>query len=247
MKKITISSSVVASLAAGAILLTALPAFAATTGVKASATVSLPTLIAKADTAITARIADLNKLNARVQAMKNESGAEKANISTQVQTNITGLTTLKAKIDADTDVTVARTDAATIFSTFRIYALVVPQGDILAAADRVTTINGLMTTLGTKMQARITADQAAGKDVSALTSAMTDMNAKIADAGTQSQTAQSGVINLVPDQGNKTTEASNHAALLAARTNIKTSTADLKAARQDVKTILAGLKTLGAK
>jgi hypothetical protein len=247
MFKIKMSSSVVVGLGAGAMLLMALPAFAATTNINASANAAtrLATLITKANADIGARITDLNKLNTRVQAMKNESATEKANISTQVQTNITGLTALQTKIDADTTLATARTDAATIFTTFRIYALVVPQGDILAAADRVTTIDGLMTALGTKMQTRITADQSAGKDVSALTAAMTDINARIADAATQSQTAQSGVINLVPDQGDKTTATSNHAALLAARANIKTSTADLQAARQDIKTILAGLKTLG--
>jgi hypothetical protein len=214
-------------------------------GVSANASVKLADVIAKADSDIAARIAALNALNTRVQAMKNESAAGKASIAAQIQTNITGLTALKTKIDADTDTATARSDAQTIFGTYRIYALVVPQGWILAASDRVATVTSLMTTLGTKIQARITADQAAGKDVSALTSAYADMQAKIADANKQSASAQAGVSALVPDQGNATLAASNKAALVAARADIKTATSDLVAARKDVATLLKDLKSLG--
>jgi hypothetical protein len=233
---------------AAASLLGALPAAAQTVGASgAAATQKLSDIIARSDTAITARIADLNSLNARVQTMKNESAAEKSSISSEVQTNITGLTALKTKIDADTDVTTAKADEKTITGMYRIYALIIPRGRILASADRITVVNGLMQALGTKMQTRITAEQAAGKDVSALTAALADMNAKIADAATQSQTAQSGIAGLTPDQGNKTVAASNHAALVAARANIKTGTQDLQTARKDITTILQGLKALGSK
>ena len=251
-KKIGVSLAGLAT--AAAMLLGTLPVAAqtvtasvsASAQVSANATARLATIIARGNADIAARITALNALNTRVQAMKNESATEKASISSQVQTNITGLTALQAKIDADTDVTTARSDDQSIFTTFRIYALVIPQGWILASADRVTTVTGLMTTLGTKMQARITVDQTAGKNVSALVAAMADMSAKIADANTQSASAQTGVSGLVPDQGSATVAASNKAALVASRADIKTATTDLQAARADIKTILQGLKSLGA-
>ncbi len=217
---------------------------ATTTKTEAALAARLSAIVTKADSDISARITALNDLNTRVQSLKNVSTDEKTSIASQVQTNITGLTALQTTIDADTVVATARTDAATIFTTFRIYALVVPQGWILASADRVTTITGLMTSLATNIQTRITADQSAGKDVSALTAALADMQAKITDANTQSTSAQSGVTSLVPDQGNKTTAASNHAALVAARGDIKTATADITAARKDVTTLLQGLRSL---
>ena len=215
--------------------------------VKANAAARLPEVIARGDADIAARIDALNKLNTRVQGLKNESDAEKAGIATQVQTNIAGLTTLKAKIDADTDVAIARTDDQSIFTDYRVYALVVPQGWILAAADRVNTIGGLMTTLSAKLQTRISADQTAGKDVTALTAALSDMNAKISAAATASASASASITGLTPDQGDKTVAAANKAALVAARAQIKTATADLQAARKDVTTIVAGLKSLDAK
>lgn len=70
------------------------------------------------------------------------------------------------------------------------------------------------------------------------------MTAKMNDATSQAQIAQNGVISLVPDQGNATVAASNKAALVSARANIKTVAADLKAARQDIATIVSGLKAL---
>jgi hypothetical protein len=205
----------------------------------------LPKIISNGDTAITARIAALNQLNVRVQDLKNVSAAEKANISNIVQSNITGLTALKAKLDADTDVTVAAADAKSIFGSYRIYALIIPQGYIAAAADRVQTIAGMMNTIGVKLQTRITADQTAGKNVTAMQTALTDLNAKVADAVKQAQTAQSSIATLTPDQGNKTVMASNTAALKAARADIKVATEDLGAARSDAKTIIQDLKTLG--
>jgi hypothetical protein len=209
--------------------------------VKAKGAARLPDLISKGDAAIAKRIASLNALNTRIQSLKNVSASEKASISAEVQTNITGLTTLKAKLDADTDATVALTDAKSILGSFRIYALVIPQGYIASAADRVATVVGMMTDISSKLQARITAAPA-NANITAMQASLSDLNTKVADAQTNAQTAQNAVAGLVPDQGNATVQASNTAALKAARANIKVSTSDLVAARADAQSIVAALK-----
>jgi hypothetical protein len=215
------------------------PASAQTISVSAST--RLPTIISKGNTDISARITALNGLNTRVSEFKNVPATEKANISAEVQTNISGLTTLQTKLDADTDVTTAATDAKSIFGSFRIYALVIPQGYITAASDRVETITGMLSAIGTKLQARITADQSAGKDVTAMQASLADLNAKIADANTNAQSAQSSIAGLTPDQGNMTIFASNTASLKAARAQIKVSTSDLVSARADAQSIINSL------
>ena len=236
-----------AALSVGASVDASVSASAAGTNASADASASakLSTVITRADADVAARITALNNLSTRVAAMKNESAAEKASIASQVETNITGLTALKAKIDADTTAAAASTDAKTIFTAYRIYALVIPQGWIIAAGDRVTTIDNLMTSLAAKIQARVSADQAAGKNVAALITTLADMNAKVTDANAQSASAQADVSALVPDQGNASIAASNKTALVASRAKIKTATDDLKAARKDVTALLAGLKSLG--
>lgn len=247
MNKTTLTKYV-AGFASVAILLGGFAASASAAGANASAnqTAALARVIARSDTAITKRITSLDTLSTKIQALKNVPATEKASIAAEVQTNSSNLTTLKAKIDADTDIATARTDAKTITQDYRIYALIIPQGYVVASSDRIPTIGTMMTTLGAQLQARITAAQIAGKDVTSIQAALNDMSAKVSDANSQAQSAQSGVASLAPDQGNATVAASNKAALVAARANIKTGTQDLKAARADLKTVTQGLRSLHA-
>jgi len=238
-----ISFGAIAALVAG---FGALPAFAQTSSkVKTGATPAsqVQEIITKSDSAISARIDALNALSARINGAQNISPAEKASLSSDITTNESGLTSLKATIDAGgTNLTSLRTESKSVFGNYRIYALVIPQGWITASSDRVQTIVGLMNTLSAKLQTRITAAGAAGTNVSAAQASMTDMNAKVADAQSQAQAAEAGVANLVPDKGNATIAASNKVQLVAARAKIKVATADLAAARKDVQSILGDLK-----
>ena len=88
-------------------------------------------------------------------------------LSANITTQITGLATLKAKIDADTDGTTLKTDMQSITDAYRVFALVLPQGRIAAAADREVTLVSMMSTLA-RAQARIQAGQQAGADVRSL-------------------------------------------------------------------------------
>jgi hypothetical protein len=212
--------------------------------IQANLDARLSKIINQGDTAIMARITNLGKLNTRVQEMVNVSDNEKTNISNEVQTNANGLSNLKAKIDADIDLKTTTSDYSSIFGSFRIYALVIPQGYIEASSDRIDTIVNMFTTISTKLQARITADQSAGKDTATLQASLNDLNAKIADAKIQAGIAFSGVASLTPDNGNKTVFASNITALKSARANIKVATGDLQTARQDAKTIIQNLYKL---
>ena len=241
--KSAIALAAVATLVAGFALPMAASAATVRTG-SAGGADSLARVIARSDSAIMDRISAMDALSTRVSGMKNVPDSEKTNIANEVASETSSLTTLKAKIDADTDVTVARADEKTITGDYRIYALVIPQGRIVAAGDRITTVGGMETALQAKLQTRLTADQTAGKNVSALTAPLADISAKVSDANTQAANAESAVANLVPDQGNATIAASNKAALVAARADLKTGASDLKAARADIQTVVQGLKAL---
>ena len=119
-------------------------------------------------------------------------------------------------------------------------------GLIAAAADKVVTITSMMNTMGIKLQARIQAASQAGANVTAVTTALNDLGAKIGDAQTQAQNAVSTSAALQPDNGDKTVMASNTTALKASRTDIQTATKDLVAARKDIATIIAGIGKLPA-
>ena len=119
-----------------------------------------------------------------------------------------------------------------------------PSTRIIAAADRVMNIAGDMNAIGIKLSTRITLAETAGNDVTKLTAALTDFNAKLADAKIQAQAAVTGIGGLTPDGGDKAKKEANTAALKAAREKLKLAEADLKAARADVKTIVEGLKAM---
>jgi len=204
----------------------------------------MATMKSRDNTEIGNRVTTLNNLMSRIRGMAKLSDAEKSSFSSEIQSEIGNLSSLQTNIGADTSTTSLRTDSQSITQAYRIYALVVPQGSIVAAADRINTIVTSFTTVGTKLQARITATETAGADVSAETSALADFSAKVSDAGTQASAASSEVANLQPDNGSQTVLASNTAALKDARSKIQTATSDLKTAEEDATTIVKDIKVL---
>ena len=200
----------------------------------------------KADTEIDRRIKALGDLNTRVAAMTKVSADFKQNLATNIQTQITALSALKVKIDADTDGATLKADVQSIAAAYRVFILVMPQARIAASADREATIINMLVGIGSKLQARIQAAQTAGANVTALTAALTDMGTHLTGAQTEAQAAISGSATLTPDNGDKTVMASNTAALKASRDQITAAQKDLVAARKDVDTILKGLKSISA-
>ncbi len=200
----------------------------------------------RAVTEIDRRIESLNKLEARVSTMSRVSDASKASIKTTIDAQIKVLSDLKVKIQADTDDATLKADIASITKAYRIYMLVIPQGAVLAAADRISTTADLMTTFGAKLDTRIIEAKTAGKDVTVLENASIAMKAKIADAKVQATAAINLTSNLRPDNGDQATVDANKKAMTDARAKIKLATEDLKAARKDAETIVKGLKSFNS-
>ena len=195
------------------------------------------TRVQTADTEINARIASLNKLSARVSGAKHLSADQKSTINGELSTTLSDMTSLEAKIGTDTGSTTAA-DKATITKDYRVYALVLPQAAIVAASDRELDVVTQMQTLGTKLEARITANKAKGIDTTAQEAAYADFTAKVSAAQTSAQSSASAVAGLTPDNGDKTILASNTAALKTGRDDAKSAEASLKAARADIDVIL---------
>jgi len=216
----------------------------------ASTTVTLSaqqitTAKARADKEIDRRIASLNALLARVGQMARVTDQFKAQLNTTIQTEITNLTNLKTKIDADTDGSTLKADVQSIATDYRIYRLVLPVSAIAAAADRTVNVATMESALGAKLKARIDAAGSAGADVVALNAALADLASTTAAAVEQAQVAVSSSVSLQADQGDKAVEQSNTAALQAAHKDLQAAQQLLVAARKDIGTILQGLKGLG--
>ncbi len=220
------------------------PAVTVTPGAKATAAQVnvLSRLKTKADKEIDRRIAGLNRLINLIDRVKRLTDSQKSDLKTQVQTEITGLTTLKTKIDGDTDVATLRTDVQSIVKSYRIYALFIPKIYIIVHADRLTNIADDMGAISVLLQTRIDEAKAAGHDTTAMQNLMTDRTNKLADAKTQAQKAIDAVLPLTPDGF-----PANKATLQSARTMLQTARADLRMAHKDAQDIRRLLSAVGIK
>lgn len=212
------------------------------TTISASTQAKITTAKSRANQEITRRVGILTQLNTDVQAMVKVSASEKSAIASEVQTEISSLNSLNAKIQADTVVATLRTDIQSITIDYRIFMLVVPQGRIEVTADKIQTIATNYMALSAKLQARIS-QAPAGTNTTQVNAWLSDMNTRVANANAQAEAAVSLVANLQPDQGSASVEASNKTALQNARTDLKTSLADLKTARQDAGNIVKAVES----
>lgn len=199
----------------------------------------LQTIITRGDQEIARRLASLTALTAKISAATKLTPSDKATLNTEVSTTTSGLTTLKAKLDAETTVDAARTDAQSILTEYRVYALVLPKVHLVKVADDIQAADTKLTTLAQTLQTRITTDKSAGKDVSALQTKLDDMNANIASAQAAASKIETGVIGLQPSDYN-----TDHALLSGDNTQLKTAHTDNQTAVTDAKSIAASLKSL---
>lgn len=184
----------------------------------------------RADAEITRRVDALNQLLTKINAMARITSDQKTTFANGINGQVSTLNTLKAKIDADTDIAILRTDVQSIVKAYRIFALYMPQVNIMAHADRLLALVDEMNAISTKLQTRL------GGATNPL---MTDRAAKLADATTQANNAIAAVTPLTPDgyPGNKTT-------LQSAQKMLQTARQDLVAAEKDATQIRQSLKSL---
>lgn len=198
----------------------------------------------KAEQEIERRITSLENLKSRINSITRLSESDKTSLSSTIDTQISELNSLKSKIEAETELDTLKEYVKSITQSYRIYALIIPKGAVMAAGDRVIAIVDALTQLGTKMQAAIDETKTAGKDVSAAETAMKDFSSKLIDAKSKAQAAIDAVENLSPDGGDKDKMQSNLDALKSAKDKIKDAHEDIVAARKDAKEIVKTLKSL---
>jgi len=199
----------------------------------------LQNIINKGNEEITRRLTTLNTLTNKIDAATHLTASDKTTLSNEVSSTVSGLTTLKSQLDADTVLSQAKTDAESIYTEYRVYALVAPKVNLIKVADDQQVVEADLTTMAQKLQTRITAEQQAGKDVTTLQTELNDMTSMTNAAQAISSNIESTVINLQPSDYN-----SNHALLLGDNTQLKTAHLDNAAAYKDAKDIVSGLKNL---
>jgi hypothetical protein len=187
----------------------------------------------------------LTSLNAAAKVIDQTqklSADDKQTLKAEINSTISGLTALKTKLDADTTLVDARTDAKLILSDYRVYALVLPKVRLVKVADGQIALEAKFSDLSSTFMKRFAELKVAGRDTSALETTLANMNTKVSAAQTVSTAVQAKVIALKPSDYN-----SDHTILSGDRDQLKAAHDDLVAARADAKTIADGIKALTQK
>jgi hypothetical protein len=191
------------------------------------------------DCEINRRFATLSDLSSKIGASKVITSSDAAALQSEISSTTSGLTSLKAKIDADTDVTTLKADITSIATSFRVYLLVVPQAHLVNAADGVLAAQTKFADINTKLTAAIAAAKAAGKDTTAAQADLDAMNASVTAAVGLASPLPAQLLPLTPAQYNGGTAGP---ILTAARTALGTARDDLKSAEASAKACVAALK-----
>jgi hypothetical protein len=188
---------------------------------------------AQAATDITARVNDLHGAIAKVDAAK-ALGSSQATLESYLGTDIAPLQQLNQTIDADSTEQQAAHDFGTIFSDYRVYALVLPAARIAADTDHATaTTLPTLTADAAKAKSRVTpANQAT------LQPLIDDLDGQISTATNATNGLAATVLAFTPSQWNADT-----ALLAASKSSAQTSSGALQKGRADVKQIVQDLRS----
>ncbi len=235
--RISFRSSLIGSLAFATLVAVPGVAMAAPSTTASDTSPTLSAIQAKAAGAIAARLASLNTAIPDVTANTVITAADKSTLLATLSHDVAGLTALRATIAGDTTAKQAGIDAATIYTSYRVYALALPQVRYAEAADDLTGgVLPRLTDAQTKLAALL-AGADSSKNTPSVQATMTDLGAKLAAAASITNGLSASVLADTPAQYD-----ANHALLSAPRQSLASAEADATAARADIATVLAALK-----
>jgi hypothetical protein len=207
----------------------------ATQAAAARTNATVETLKAFGDCEIGRRITTLDVLSSRITGSKVMTSAHAATLRSEIASTKSGLTGLKATLDAETTIAAAKADITKIVTDYRVYVLVVPQVNLVNGADGVMAAQSRFATVNTKLAAAIAAAKAKGKDTTAAQASLDAMNAAVTKAVGLASPLPDALLRLTPAQYNAGTAgpiiASARTALGQARDQLKAALADAKACR----------------
>jgi hypothetical protein len=197
------------------------------------------TVKTRAHAAITRRLETLTRLAARVRDNEYVSDAHRSALAALLAAQTRGLTALGAKIQADTDLETLKADVKSIVTDYRVYLLTVPKVHLVLGADTELAAAAKLDDVAARLQTKIDAAKAAGKDVTAAQGHLDAMKAKVGEVRAAASGVTDAVLALVPQDypGNKPALDAAHAAL-------KTGRAAVQAARELARQVITDLKAL---
>ena len=236
---------VVSTGAVTAVTTTAGPAGKGVCATEATAARTTPITVAAlrlfGDCEINRRFETLTDLSSKITASKVMTSGHASTLQGEISSTRSGLTSLKATIDAETSVPALKLDIVKIAADYRVYLLVVPQVNLVNASDGVVATQTKFADVNTKLAARIAAAKAAGKDTTKAQNDLDAMNAAVTKAVGFASPLPAALLPLTPAQYNGGTAgpilSNARSALVQARDQLKAAVAAAAACRADLKAL----------
>jgi hypothetical protein len=182
----------------------------------------------------------LGALSARQQQLvtvKHLTDEHRAALNANIDQTRSGLEVLKQTIAAETSADNLRTECESIWTGYRVFALVLPRTRIVGVADNELFAAGRLDGVATTLQQAIDQASADGHDVTKAQADLDAMKAKTASGRAGAAGAAPSVLPLTPADWN-----ANHDVLKPAHDAVKTGRDSLKEAARLGRQVAADLK-----
>jgi hypothetical protein len=130
------------------------------------------------DAAVAKRLTSLGTVRQALDGTPAVSAPDRAMLDSQIDAAATGMTALKATIDADATLAKLRADCRMLVSGYYVYALLIPRVELVRAAGRVQAAAGTLKHLAGLLQARVDGAKARNRDIASAQGYVTDLALK---------------------------------------------------------------------
>lgn len=200
-----------------------------------------PTGLDAAKQVVTARIdgrlATLKALGTAVDAAQHLSAAHKSTLSTLLQSDQSGLNTLRTKVSGETTLAGVRADGQSMVDDYRVYLLVAPKVRLTIALDLETAASGALKTTADTLAAAIATAKQNGKDTTKAEADLADMRTQTGAADTAITGQTDTLLAITPGPDGTAIQAK----VKPVRDAVRTGRTDLRKAQADAKAIRAAL------
>lgn len=198
---------------------------------------ALAAIQAKAAAAISLRESRLQVAVTNVGANRYLTSADRSAILSVLTTDQSDLTTLGSTIQSDTTAAQAEADYRTIFTTYRVFALRLPQARFAEAADDLTgTVIPRLTDAQSRLEALLSGPDAS-KDSASVQASMSDLNTQIGTITSDTSGVAATVLAITPAQWN-----ADQTILSTPRSQLVSARAAAHSAKADVASVVAALQ-----
>jgi hypothetical protein len=184
---------------------------------------------------ITRRVLALRELSTAAKSIVRLTEADRSALTSQLQDQINGLSSLNAKIQGDTDEATVRADAQKIVTDYRVYVLTIPKGRGVVVSDIELNAVDRFTKLADRLSNAI--EQASGKDTTKAKTDLAALRAKLAAVTSTVSPLPAGLLALQPAG-----YPANHTTLEQTRASLRTGRTSLADAATLTRQVIADLK-----